>query len=104
MFDLGQASWTFNATPSNYLCSTQLPINCQGAALRPTHTGRWWARQTRGMDVDHVDAADPIRFNEVLWRGLVAGRPYPTVRSGKDLSRIKVKNKSVRNAPRAGLG
>ena len=77
IFDLNQTSWTFTATPSDYLCSTQLPITCPGAALHPSHSAKWWARQTRGLDVEHVDAADPVAFNKVLWRGLIGNRPYP---------------------------
>ncbi len=101
VFDLNQRSWSFTAAPSDYLCSTQLPVTCKDAALHSTHTGRWWARQTRGLDVDHVDAADPVKFNEVLWRGLEGSRPYPTTRSGKDFNRIKDKSARSRGP---GLG
>ena len=103
VFDLHQQNWTFDATPSDYLCSTQLPVTCSGAALHPTHSGFWWARHTRGMDVDHVDAADPVRFNEVLWRGLEGTRPYPFLRDGRDYGKVKQKSAS-RHVPRAGLG
>ncbi len=89
VFDLGRKDWSFTARPSNYLCSTQLPVTCAGAALRPRHSGAWWARQTAGMDVDNIDSADPARFNRIMWRGLLGdAMPYPVVRSGKDLTPV----------------
>ncbi len=86
VFDLGAANWDFEAVPSAYLCSTRLPLSCSGASLHPRHSNVWWARMTRGLDLARIDAADPAVYNRILWRGLVGSRPFPTSRSGKDLT------------------
>ncbi len=86
VFDLAQRDWTFQAVPSSYLCATQLPVTCQTAALYPTHSSLWWARKTREIDLTDIDAANPAVYNRVLWQGLVGNRPYPTKRSGKNLT------------------
>ncbi|MGH9520591.1 MAG: bifunctional YncE family protein/alkaline phosphatase family protein, partial [Terriglobales bacterium] len=70
VFDLRQSAWNYRATPSNYLVGTGLPIAKAAAALHPTHTGAWWARQTQGMDFSVADHLDSARFNAILWRGL----------------------------------
>ncbi len=87
VFDLNQASWNFEAAPSSYLCATQLPLSCHGAALHPRHSNIWWARMTRGLDLADIDRADPAIYNPILWKGVVGSRPYPTSRSGKNLTR-----------------
>jgi len=37
------------------------------------------------MDYDEEDKLDTPRFNRELWKGLMAGKPYPKQRSGKNL-------------------
>jgi YVTN family beta-propeller protein len=91
-FDLEQSKWTFDAVPSQYLASTTLPITFPAAslgvpALKPLHDAQWWAAQTRGMDFAVEDKIDAGKFNRVLWTGTMGNRPYPTVRSGTDLSK-----------------
>ncbi len=86
VFDLGQRNWTFDAAPSSYLCGTQLPVACQTAALYPRHSYAWWARMTKGIDLHDIDAADPAVYNRVLWKGVVGSKPYPTLRSGRDMT------------------
>ncbi len=86
VFDPGAEHWDFEAVPSSYLCSTRLPLSCQGASLHPRHSNVWWARMTKGLDLARIDAANPAIYNRILWRGVVGSRPFPTSRSGKDLT------------------
>ena len=93
VFDLNQKSWTFNASPSSYLYATTLPLPQQQANAAPipqsTHGAAWWAAATKGYDWTHEDKIPTARFNLLLWRGLMGNRPYPTVRSGLDLSQVQ---------------
>jgi DNA-binding beta-propeller fold protein YncE len=90
-FDLSNAKWTYNATPSPYLASTELPIP---ASAYPTdaklnykslHDSKWWAEQTRGMDFTVEDHLDTPKYNRLVWVGTMGNRPYPEQRSGKNL-------------------
>jgi DNA-binding beta-propeller fold protein YncE len=91
-FDLEQTKWTYDAVPSAYLANTSLPITFPAAelgvpALMPLHDAKWWAARTKGMNFSVEDKLDAGKFNRVLWTGTMGGRPYPTFRSGADLSR-----------------
>ena len=52
---------------------------CGDASVRKSayvpqrHGGAWWAAQTAGMDFSRPDAVDPVRFNQVVWRGILGG-------------------------------
>jgi YVTN family beta-propeller protein len=90
VFDKQQATWTFNATPSGFLCADTLldipPAACSGvAALYPTHTADYWAQVTKGMDFSREDRVDGQEFNRILWQGLKGSQPYPSTSSGLDL-------------------
>jgi len=37
------------------------------------------------MDYDEEDKLDTSRFNRELWKGMMGNKPYPQIRSGKDL-------------------
>ena len=93
VFDLSKTSWSFTAAPSKYLYSTELPLPTQQADAGPvpmsTHTASWWAEQTKGYDWTHEDHIPSAKFNLVLWRGLMGNRPYPSTRSGLDLSPVQ---------------
>ena len=85
VFDLGRTSWTFKASASGLLATTQLPIPktaIVAAALLPTHTAAWWSVQTRRMDFSAEDRVDPAAYNQLLWRGLMGDKPYPQRASG----------------------
>jgi YVTN family beta-propeller protein len=85
VFDLSRTSWTFKASASGLLASTQLPIPkgaVAGPALKPTHAAAWWSSQTRGMDFSAEDRVDAAVYNKLLWRGLMGGKPYPQRASG----------------------
>jgi len=91
-FNLRQRTWTFTATPSQFLASTTLPIPASAfsqstAAVNwhPLHDAAWWAAQTKGMNFAVEDRLDTPKFNRVLWEGTMGNRAYPTLRSGADL-------------------
>ncbi len=95
VFDLNQANWTFNATASTVLRSTQTSLTrdgetpqfAEGPDVTPAHDAAYWAKATQGFDFSDVDRVPAGLFNEVLWEGLGGGRPYPVERSGKHLGR-----------------
>lgn len=85
VFDLQQRNWHFEAQVSGLLKATSLPIGSISARpLRPTQDARYWAAATQGMDFSAEDRVDPLRYNQILWEGLMPGRPYP-VRRGPAL-------------------
>jgi YVTN family beta-propeller protein len=88
-FDTNQKEWTFTATPSDYLCGTELNLPaCQLAGHRilyPTHNAAYWAKVTEGMDFSMEDQVDGEQFNRILWKGLMGDKPYPSTPSGLDL-------------------
>ena len=45
----------------------------KSAYVPQRHGGTWWAAQTAGMDFSKPDAVDPIRFNQIVWRGIMGG-------------------------------
>ena len=87
VFDVTQKTWNYTAEVSDYLRSTQLPVPPSSSArvLHPKHDALWWARQTKGMDFSEDDRLDTIRYNRILWYGVMGDRPYPTERTGQDL-------------------
>jgi hypothetical protein len=97
IFDANQARWTYTAKPSAYLTkNTQLPFRevqpflkipraNRSAAPKPPHDAAWWAEKTKGFDFTDADRNDNDLSNRVLWAGMMAGKPYPTARSGLDL-------------------
>jgi len=90
-FDTTKTTWNFTAFPAQILFTTQLPIlnkfpQKQGALPHPTHDAAWWAAKTKGMDFSQPDAVDADKFNRIIWEGLMGDKPYPTFRSGANLS------------------
>lgn len=91
VFDLNQSSWSFTSIASPYLRTTQtsLPgvntLFAEGPG-QPTHDAAYWARATRGFDWTSEDRVPADLFNQVLWEGLMPGRPFPATRSVLNLS------------------
>lgn len=54
-------------------------------APKSTHEAKYWAKVTKGMDFSTEDNFDFAAYNRILWKGLMGNKPYPVVRSGKDL-------------------
>ncbi len=88
VFDLSARRWTFEATPSDILRGTQLPLPAARSALaplKPTHDAAYWANATKGFDFSSEDRLDSAAFNRILWAGLMGDAPYPDTRSGVNL-------------------
>jgi DNA-binding beta-propeller fold protein YncE len=90
IFDLKQEGWSFHAAPSDCLRDTGLTLPAAGGEAAPPpcpgeHAASYWDEQTKGYDWSQEDRIPADAFNRVLWAGLGHG-PYPTARSGKDLS------------------
>lgn len=89
-FDLNQASWTYTATASAILKGTGLPLPQSVAKLKPIkskHDAAYWARVTRGMNFGIADDFNFHKYDLILWKGLMGGRPYPNEPTGLDLSK-----------------
>jgi DNA-binding beta-propeller fold protein YncE len=88
VFEKKLKDWTYQATPSAFLCNTTLPITCPVTARNiphPTHDAAYWAAVTKGMDFSREDLVDGAKYNRILWKGLMGSQPYPATPSGLDL-------------------
>ena len=45
--------------------------------MKPKRNARYWSRVTAGLDFSGADQVPPERFNRIVWRGLMGGKPYP---------------------------
>jgi DNA-binding beta-propeller fold protein YncE len=88
LFDVqSSGAWTYSAIASTVLKTTLLSIAqsatdvkfAAGPNIKPAHTAAYWAKVTSGMDFSVADHVPTARFNRVLWAGLMAGKPYPTI-------------------------
>lgn len=100
LFDLTQSKWTYSSlVPAILRTSSTLPLpaktasnslpdtRANRAALKPTHTAKWWAKKMAGQDFDKEDDLDTVDYNLVLWQGMKGKHtPYPSERNGADLS------------------
>lgn len=89
VFDLNQTEWNYTAiTPAPIAreLDTALKLNRPAAAFHDAQPSAYWARLTRGFDWSQEDRVPAVLFNQILWKGLTGGAPYPIARSGKDLS------------------
>ena len=96
VFDLGQRAWTYDAVVPALLRTSELPLPPASAAdrlpgtgarafARDRHPSAYWQKRLGDMDYDEEDKLDTPRFNRELWKGMMGDRPYPLMRSGKDL-------------------
>jgi YVTN family beta-propeller protein len=91
VFDTKSGNWTFVATASTVLQNTQLAqvlsgLGVQFAAgprVKPKHSAAYWTKATAGFDFSDADRVPPAKFNRVLWKGLMRGKPYPTLTGGE---------------------
>jgi YVTN family beta-propeller protein len=90
IFDLKQSAWTYDAvTPApiaSELSQSRSPDQ-SASAFHDAQPATYWARQTRGFDWTQEDRVPAVLFNEILWKGLTGGLPYPGARDGQDYSR-----------------
>jgi DNA-binding beta-propeller fold protein YncE len=90
IFNKTPSAWSFTAVPSPYLYGTdlasELPARPVGMVVpKSTHSAKYWARVTRGMDFSSEDKFNFASYNRILWKGLMGNKPYPAVATGKDL-------------------
>jgi DNA-binding beta-propeller fold protein YncE len=95
IFNTTPSTWTFTPTVPTGLCpspnttpaknSPPFPCSPGAAGYKPTHSGEYWARATKGMDFTSEDRMDFAEYNHILWKGLMGNRPYPSRPSGKNL-------------------
>ena len=90
IFNTTPLAWSFTAVPSPYLYGTdlasELPARSVGMVVpKSTHSAKYWARVTRGMDFSSQDKFNFARYNRILWKGLMGNKPYPAASTGKDL-------------------
>ena len=57
------------------------------SAFHDAQSAAYWARETRGFDWSQEDRVPAVLFNQILWKGLTGGLPYPAARDRQDLSR-----------------
>lgn len=87
----------YSAIIPGALCAAPVDPNlvpaCKNASVRVSpkvpelHNAVWWAENLKGFDFHDADRIDAEAYNRVLWRGIMGDAPYPTVRSGLDLSK-----------------
>ena len=101
IFNLKQAAWTYTAiTPAPI--ARELGVALKQSELAPefhdAQPAAYWARLTRDFDWSREDRVPAVPFNQILWKGLAGGRPYPAARSGHDLSRDRARVLKERSA------
>lgn len=89
VFDLKQAAWNYQAitpAPIAKILDEALKLNHNAKSFHDAEPAEYWARQTRGFDWSHEDRVPAVLFNQIIWKGLTGGLPYPAARSKQDLS------------------
>jgi len=81
----GTGAWTYSATASTVLKTTQLNLAqaagnavryAAGPDIKPKHSASYWQKVTAGMDFSQADEVDPLKFNQILWKGLTSNKPF----------------------------
>jgi DNA-binding beta-propeller fold protein YncE len=97
VFDLNQSRWDYNAVVPDLLRTSQLPLPAANALnslprtptvlayARDRHTAEYWDKKLGDMEYEEEDKLDTPRFNRELWKGMMGNKPYPEIRSGKNL-------------------
>ena len=91
VFDINSPpAWTYNAVASTVLKTTQLKLDGGGSTLRfaagpnvkPKQTPAYWDKVTRGFNFAEADMVPTLKFHQVMWKGLMGDKPYPTPVNG----------------------
>lgn len=93
VFDLHQKHWTFRAIePAPFAAAfTGGPRPPDPAAFHFKRSPAYWAQVTQGMHYGKEDENPAPLIERIYWDGLHPGVPYPTMRSGADLSRNRAR-------------
>jgi hypothetical protein len=90
--------WSYVATASTVLTGSPLLSMApgglgvkfaEGPVVKSTHSAKYWARVTKGLDFSDADRVPADRFNRIIWKGLKGNKPYPM-----KLARHAVKNRA----------
>jgi YVTN family beta-propeller protein len=90
VFDIrSSGDWSFTAEASTVLSGTMLAQApgasgvkyAKGEVVTPKHDARYWAKATAGFDFSDADRVPPGKFNQVIWKGMMGGKPYPAKRA-----------------------
>jgi YVTN family beta-propeller protein len=90
VFDLSQSNWIYTGITPEPISAAITPSQKQGQlspVFQDAHPATYWARQTHGFDWSTEDHIPTALFNQILWKGLTGGLPYPSVRDRQDYSR-----------------
>ena len=98
VFDRAEEVWDYRAVVPAVLRTTQLPLpTATAATLSPEnndvnsesrHDAAYWAANTEGMDFSAEDRIDTLRFNRILWAGLMGDAvPFPENSKPRNLRR-----------------
>lgn len=90
VFDLKQSAWSYTAATPAPIAEELARARQQsllGPAYRDSQSTVYWARQTHGFDWSQEDRVPAVLFNQIIWKGLTGGLPYPAARNEQDYSR-----------------
>ncbi len=89
VFDLTQRKWNFTVIEPEPFAAAFTGANhaADPTAYQFTENPTYWARITAGMRWDKEDENPAPLIERIYWRGLLPNIPYPSERSGADLSR-----------------
>lgn len=86
VFDIsGNGSWNYTAVASTALRGTSLNLArfdtgiryAAGPTVKPKHNASYWDRVTAGFNFAEADAVPTAKFHQVVWKGLMGGKPFP---------------------------
>lgn len=92
VFDItSSGSWSYTAVASTVLKTTQLDLSengkpvrfAEGPNVKPKHSASYWQKATAGFNFAEADAVPTALFHQVVWKGLMGNKPYPTPVSSK---------------------
>ncbi len=87
VFDIrSSGKWSYTAEASTVLSGTMLAqaattlgvAYAKGDVVVPKHDASYWAKATAGFDFSEADRVPPGKFNRVIWKGMMGGKPYPS--------------------------
>ena len=87
VFDIrSPVAWSYASLASTVLTTTTLAQApgglgaklARGPKVKPKHDASYWARHTAGFDFSDADRVPPAVFNQVVWKGLMGTKRYPS--------------------------
>ncbi len=92
VFDItSSGAWTYSAVASTVLKTTSLNLAqgvsstkfAAGPNIKPKHSAAYWDKVTAGFDFAEADHVPTAKFHQVMWKGLMGSKPYPTPVNGQ---------------------